>query len=1088
MNDLSKVESVFLTALGQATDEARSAYLDDACKDDPGLREQVNCLLAVHPKAVNFMGQPAAPSGEKTAAYVPTAEQVGTVVAGRYKLLEMIGEGGMGEVWVADQIEPIRRRVALKLIKPGMDSRSVLARFEAERQALALMDHPNIAKVLDAGTTADGRPYFVMELVKGTPITEFCDARKLSARERLELFVPVCQAIQHAHTKGIIHRDIKPSNVLVALHDERPVPKVIDFGIAKAVGQQLTEKTIYTGFGGLVGTPAYMAPEQATFNQLDIDTRADVYALGVLLYELLAGSPPVEPERLKKAALDEVLRLVRDEEPPRPSQRLSTSQSKASIAAVRQTDPTKLANLIRGELDWIVMKALEKDRNRRYETANGFAADVQRYLAGEQVQAVPPSARYRLRKFARKNRVVLTSATAFAGLLIAAVAISSWLAVQARQAKNLAEEKRHEAEMSAKDAAEKSGLYQTEWAAHLRARLEAEIAARSIQIDFDMASLRSDGRVGLLRLARPYKQVLQGIKTKSVWENGEETGFNHVEWADSQGRVQALRELVTAVVLAAGQDYAPLMRPITHDGDNIQASALNSKGDRLLTRGADNTARLWDPFTGGQIAILRRASEKIIDVGLSPDGATAFTHSLDGMVRLWGTKDGAFFAEIDPRTGRSQSLDGVPPGRVERGFTPWTKVQLSNDRVLTYEDMWKRIRDKTNSKPASDSKGPVELWDATTGRFVGRLELPTIDVTYQFFGNGRWIERQDPFHRENLLQVFSAENGRAIAKLKHDEKYGSPLCVLNASPSGRTAATVSVTGGKPIEQEYYVHCWDTTSWRLISTTGPFKWGALEDPEFQLLADDVFTMSQIMGTTGVFRPGAVTPIAELPGGPMLLQGDRVCLNSGQLFDTRTWRRLQPPKGHKLHPEITRFAPDGRFVPLQNDRGEFQFLDATTEKTTSMGSGPSFYQARLGWVGGWVGSNDNGSEIALHRLPPPDRLDIPPDLLELWAQVAVRGEIGPDGEFVKWNEPTWEKKRQELAAIPTPSPDLPFPGYVATDKLHWLRAEYSSAREADKLRLAKQLLDRAEAAGDKIEAFRWRAILNPTGDKAVKPNSK
>jgi eukaryotic-like serine/threonine-protein kinase len=315
---------------------------------------------------------------------------------------------------VADQLEPIKRRVALKLIKPGMDSRSVLGRFEAERQALAVMDHPNIAKVLDAGTTTDGRPFFVMELVKGTPITEFCDARKLTPNQRLELFVTVCHAIQHAHMKGIIHRDIKPSNVLVALHDETPVAKVIDFGVAKAVGQQLTDKTIYTGFGALVGTPAYMAPEQATFNQLDVDTRADVYALGVLLYELLAGSPPIEKERLKLAALDEVLRIVRDEEPPRPSARLSTSQAKANIAAVRGSEPAKLSALMKGEIDWIVMKALEKDRTRRYESANGFAADVQRYLSGEQVQAVPPSMGYRLRKAYRRNRVTVQVMSAFA--------------------------------------------------------------------------------------------------------------------------------------------------------------------------------------------------------------------------------------------------------------------------------------------------------------------------------------------------------------------------------------------------------------------------------------------------------------------------------------------------------------------------------------------------------------------------------------------------------------------------------------------------------------------------------------------------
>jgi serine/threonine protein kinase len=428
-------ESIFAAALAIPDHARRAEYLDRACAGRPDLRREIGELLAAH-AASNPLDRPPADLS-RTGAYAPGAAVPSAAVGDRigpYKLLERIGEGGMGEVWVADQQEPIKRRVALKLIKPGMDSRNVLARFEAERQALAVMDHPNIAKVLDAGTTPDGRPFFVMELVKGTPITEFCDARRLTPRQRLELFVPVCQAIQHAHQKGVIHRDVKPSNVLVALHDETPVPKVIDFGVAKAIGQALTEKTIYTGFGALVGTPAYMAPEQATFNQLDIDTRADVYALGVLLYELLAGSPPVEPERLRKAALDEVLRIVRDEEPPRPSQRLSTSQSRATIAATRQSDPGKLSQMMRGELDWIVMKALEKDRGRRYETANGLAKDVQRYLAGDAVEACPPTLAYRLRKAYRRNRAAVLTAGAFVLVLVAATAVSAAFAVRARRA------------------------------------------------------------------------------------------------------------------------------------------------------------------------------------------------------------------------------------------------------------------------------------------------------------------------------------------------------------------------------------------------------------------------------------------------------------------------------------------------------------------------------------------------------------------------------------------------------------------------------------------------------------------------------
>jgi len=446
-------ETLFHHALEKPVAE-RSAFLEQACAGDTALRRRVEALLRSHETPDSFLvrseGNPettkdsnfdqieddagAARPEKEPIARNSTVESPGSRI-GPYKLLQPIGEGGMGTVYMAEQTQPVRRTVALKLIKAGMDSRQVLARFGAERQALALMDHPNIARVLDAGTTNDGRPYFVMELVKGIPITRFCDNRRLTTRERLALAIPVCQAVQHAHQKGVIHRDIKPSNVLIALYDGKPVPKVIDFGVAKATGPKLTDQTLYTEFGAVVGTVEYMSPEQAELNQLDIDTRSDIYSLGVLIYELLTGSTPLQRKRLKQAAVLEVLRLIREEEPPRPSLRISTTAELPSIAACRNVEPRKLSALMRGELDWIVMKALEKDRDRRYETANGLAADLRRYLDDEAVQACPPTAAYRLSKFAKKYRVALATACAFVAVLVGATVISLWQAVRANQAR-----------------------------------------------------------------------------------------------------------------------------------------------------------------------------------------------------------------------------------------------------------------------------------------------------------------------------------------------------------------------------------------------------------------------------------------------------------------------------------------------------------------------------------------------------------------------------------------------------------------------------------------------------------------------------
>jgi serine/threonine protein kinase len=432
---------IFIAAVQKASADERAAYLQEVCASDSALRERVRNLLRVYENAGGFLESPA-PAPTVTRNGEPPAEGPGTVI-GPYKLLEPIGEGGMGVVYMAEQVQPIRRKVALKIIKPGMDTKQVIARFEAERQALALMDHPNIARVLDAGATESGRPYFVMELVRGIPIAEYCDREKLSIPDRLGLFVQVCQAVQHAHQKGIIHRDIKPSNVLVTLHDGVPVPKVIDFGIAKAMGQSLTEKTLYTGFAQLVGTPLYMSPEQAEMSGPDVDTRSDIYSLGVLLYELLTGTTPFDKETFRKAAWDEVRRIIREQEPPKPSTRLSTlGAASTTVSSNRRSEPRRLGKLVSGELDWIVMKAIEKDRRRRYETASGLALDIERHLADEPVTACPPSTWYRLGKFARRNRFVLaTTALVFLALVLG-MGVSTWQAIRATRAERQAQEQK----------------------------------------------------------------------------------------------------------------------------------------------------------------------------------------------------------------------------------------------------------------------------------------------------------------------------------------------------------------------------------------------------------------------------------------------------------------------------------------------------------------------------------------------------------------------------------------------------------------------------------------------------------------------
>jgi serine/threonine protein kinase len=621
-----QANDLFLRAAEIEAPADRRAFLDRECGDDPGLRAQVESLLAASEKVGSFLDRPAVqlPAADAaTGAYQPLPEGVSSRI-GPYKLLQQIGEGGMGVVYMAEQEEPVRRKVALKVIKLGLDNRQVLARFEAERQALALMDHPNIARVLDAGTTQNGQPYFVMELVHGVPITQFCDDHQLTPRERLALFVPVCQAIQHAHQKGIIHRDVKPSNVLMTLYDDRPVPKVIDFGVAKAIEQRLTERTLFTQFGALVGTFEYMSPEQAEMNAFGVDTRSDIYSLGVLLYELLTGTTPLERQRLRAAALDELVRMIREEEAPRPSLRLSTSNNLPKIAAARKTEPAQLSKLVRGELDWIVMRCLEKDRARRYDTASALARDVERHLADEPVEACPPSAGYRLRKLLRRHR---TAATVTAAVVLASVVAA------VGQTLNIIQAHRAEAEANRQRAVAEA------------ARQEAEVARVEAEKQRDKARVTAYAAgIGLAQRALEEDNVLRARELlEEVPREAAGRSLRGFEW-------DYLDRLCHAEV-----------RTLPHPS-SVMGVAFSPDGRRLASACDDHLVRIWSWATGEEPLSLKGHAEAVRCVAFSPDGPAAGVGGRRQVRQGLGQRDGPG-AAFPRRARRRGDLRGVQPGR-----------------------------------------------------------------------------------------------------------------------------------------------------------------------------------------------------------------------------------------------------------------------------------------------------------------------------------------------------------------------------------------------------------------------------------------
>jgi WD40 repeat protein/serine/threonine protein kinase len=792
-----QARSIFLAALERAPD-GWPEFLDSACGGDADLRARVEQLLGAHRAMgsihVEGPGGPALTIDELT-----VTERPGTVI-GPYKLLEQIGEGGFGVVFLAEQTQPVRRKVALKVLKPGMDTRQVVARFEAERQALAIMDHPNIAKVLDGGATPSGRPYFVMELVKGTPITEFCDQNHLAPRQRLELFVPVCHAVQHAHQKGIIHRDLKPSNVLVSRHDTTPVVKVIDFGVAKALGQTLTDKTVFTGFAQMIGTPQYMSPEQAGMSDLDVDTRSDVYSLGVLLYELLTGTTPFTRERFRRAAYDEIRRIIREEEPPKPSTRLSESKDALpSIAAQRQTEPARLTRLVRGELDWIVMKCLEKDRDRRYETANGLAMDLQRYLADEPVLACPPSAAYRLRKFARRNRKLLATTASFLALLVAAVAVSTWLAVWALAAERDSRVAEANAKRNAEDEA-KAHREADAQAAAVRNQICRFAVANGMRLASDrdpFAAMlwfaeplihdpdnRQEEEVARQRLAAHWRYTPNPVLTQ-VWLSEHSPGEHAAFSPDGRWGCTAIGMTATLWDRVTGQPVGPPL----HHPVSLKRVEFSRDSRRLLTVGQDEKSRAveiraWDVLTGQPVGTPIKHRRPFGHETFSPDGRWELTTSTEVLRTNGAVK----------RKGEAQIWDlatGQPIG------APMIHAGLVTVAAFSPDGRWVLTASGDNT---------ARVWEAQTGKPrsppLAHDQRPDSNLTFvshaSFSPDGRWVLTAGD---DRTARLWDAASGHLLHTLKH-QNYSS-IRHASFSPDARRVRTIVSLGN-----QWEIHIWD----------------------------------------------------------------------------------------------------------------------------------------------------------------------------------------------------------------------------------------------------------------------------------------
>ncbi|MBL9173099.1 MAG: protein kinase [Verrucomicrobiales bacterium] len=950
----------------------RLAFLEGVCRGDDGLRRRLLDRINDRPGEETVLDDPPGPAGgraepsRRTLEGPRMAERLGEGPGDRidrYKLLQEIGEGGCGTVFMAEQEEPVRRRVALKVIKLGMDTRSVVARFDAERQALAMMDHPNIARVLDAGATASGRPYFVMELVKGIPITRHCDEHELSTRERLQLFILVCHAIQHAHQKGVVHRDIKPSNVLVTMHDGTAVPKVIDFGIAKATEGRLTDQTLFTAYEQFIGTPAYMSPEQAAVSGLDVDTRSDIYSLGVLLYELLTGRTPFDARELAKSGLDVIRRTIQEVEPQRPSTRLVETlgvggwrRTRGTPALVPATE-SEARNLerrrgqlketlaeLRGDLDWIVMKCLEKDRTRRYETANGLAADLRRYLDNEPVVARPPSTGYRLRKTMQRNRLAVAATAGIVAALLVGIAASVWqatLATRARDRESVANARLRtqvtqtgEALRKAEQAAE--GEFQQ------RVRAEAllqQMQIRSAEELFDdrhseeaVATLGAVLRVNpsnvvaaarfVSGLARPFCQPVSLPMSHDHW-------VSEGEFSPDGSRVATASWDGTARIWNS-RTGEPVTGPLRH-GAEVRSVQFSPDGQRLVTCSGDHSARIWDTRTAEELSPAMLHDGPVRFARFRPDGRQWMTVS-DRMARFWDSRPGIRAGESYKTEGliaRAQYTPLGPLGLVvtgeNRSIVDLEKGQVRVRLAGPTNEIWtSEFGPDGRSVAIAGVDGTVRVWSTETGKPVGELI---------HLGNR---VRGLQFSPDGLRLATAAEDGtariwniRTGAPMTETMRHGAKVRSVVFSPDGTRVVTAS--------DDKTARIWDARTGRPVSE--PLRHGQTvnlarfspEGSRLMTVSDDRTAQVWNARVGEVFVPtlpqeDEVHAVAFSPDGGKIVTASED--GSARIWDARTASPLGPALRHDGPVVGAEFSPDGRWVVTASRDKTARLWDAST----------------------------------------------------------------------------------------------------------------------------------------------------------------